>query len=133
MNFKEKLQTVLQKLKLWDKAKANQLTHEEWAQIVNSYEKEYQATLQDDLAAYHVEQQANVISPEQITQVQTILDGIINPMQSSATEEPGTENNGAGRGATAARYRRPEGRRSDHQHHLPAANGPFPGARRYLY
>lgn len=37
MNFKEKLQTVLQKLKLWDKAKANQLTHEEWAQIVNSY------------------------------------------------------------------------------------------------
>lgn len=96
MNFKEKLQTVLQKLKLWDKAKANQLTHEEWAQIVNSYEKEYQATLQDDLAAYHVEQQANVISPEQITQVQTILDGIINPMQSSATEEPGTENNGAG-------------------------------------
>lgn len=91
MNFKEKLQTVLQKLKLWDKAKANQLTHEEWAQIVNSYEKEYQATLQDDLAAYHVEQQANVISPEQITQVQTILDGIINPMQSSATEEPGTE------------------------------------------
>ena len=48
MNFREKLQTVLQKLKLWDKAKANQLTNEEWGQIVNSYKKEYQATLQDD-------------------------------------------------------------------------------------
>lgn len=42
MNFKEKLQTVLQKLKLWDKAKANQLTQQEWGQIVNSYQQEYQ-------------------------------------------------------------------------------------------
>jgi len=51
MNIKERIQTVLQKLKLLDKAKANQLTDEEWKQIVDSYKKEYQSTLQEDLAA----------------------------------------------------------------------------------
>ena len=44
MNIKERIQTVLQKLKLLDKAKANQLTDEEWKQIVDSYQKEYQST-----------------------------------------------------------------------------------------
>ncbi|WP_294617674.1 hypothetical protein [uncultured Bacteroides sp.] len=102
MNFKERLQTVLQKLTLWDKAKANQLTHEEWGQIVNSYEKEYQATLQDDLAAYHAEQQGNAVSPEQMNQVQAILAGIINPAQAAAAVEPENENNGTGTAATRA-------------------------------
>ena len=51
MNLKERIQTVLQKLNLLDKAKANQLTQEEWGQIVNSYNQEYQSILQDDLAA----------------------------------------------------------------------------------
>ena len=45
MNLKERIQTVLQKLNLLDKAKANQLTQEEWGQIVNSYNQEYQLSL----------------------------------------------------------------------------------------
>lgn len=95
MNFKEKLETVLQKLKLWDKAKANQLTHEEWGQIVNSYQKEFQATLQDDLASYQAEQQqAATVSQEQINQVQTILGSIINPSQTATSQAEGdTEGN----------------------------------------
>lgn len=94
MNFKEKLQTILQKLKLWDKAKANQLTQEEWGQIVNSYQQEYQSILQDDLAADQAAQQhATTFSQEQMDQVQSILGGIINPSQTS-TEDLGGENNG---------------------------------------
>ncbi|WP_333616126.1 hypothetical protein [Bacteroides pyogenes] len=51
MNFREKLKTVLQSLNLLDRAKANQLSNEEWKQLVDSYQKKYQSTLQDDLAA----------------------------------------------------------------------------------
>ncbi|MGR4859571.1 hypothetical protein ABLT32_11065 [Bacteroides pyogenes] len=51
MNFREKLKTVLQSLNLLDRAKANQLSDEEWKQLVDSYQKKYQSTLQDDLAA----------------------------------------------------------------------------------
>lgn len=86
MNIKERIQTVLQSLKLLDKAKANQLTDEEWKQIVDSYQKEYQSTLQDDLAADQAAQAATAavpISQEQMNQVQGILDSIVNPDQSS--------------------------------------------------
>lgn len=94
MNFKEKLQTVLQKLKLWDKAKANQLTQEEWEQIVNSYRQEYQSTLQDDLAADQAQQQAaTTVSQEQIAQIGAILSGIVNPSQTS-TEGADTPDGG---------------------------------------
>ncbi|WP_278960958.1 hypothetical protein [Bacteroides pyogenes] len=51
MNFREKLKTVLQSLNLLDRAKANQLSNEEWKQLVDCYQKKYQSTLQDDLAA----------------------------------------------------------------------------------
>ncbi len=87
MNIKERIQTVLQSLKLLDKAKANQLTDEEWKQIVDSYQKEYQSTLQDDLAEDQAAQAAAAavpISQEQMNQVQGILDSIVNPDQSSA-------------------------------------------------
>ena len=63
MNLKERIQTVLQKMNLLDKAKANQLTQEEWGQIVNSYNQEYQSILQDDLAADQAAQRQTVASP----------------------------------------------------------------------
>lgn len=85
MNFKEKLQTVLQTLKLLDKAKANQLTNEEWHQIVDSYQREYQSTLQDDLTADQAQQSVSAITQEQMDQVQGILAKIVNPAQSSET------------------------------------------------
>lgn len=85
MNIKERIQTVLQKLKLLDKAKANQLTDEEWKQIVDSYQKEYQSTLQDDLAA-DMATRNTPITQEQMDQVQGILDSIVNPGQ-NATQD----------------------------------------------
>jgi hypothetical protein len=93
MNIKERIQTVLQKLKLLDKAKANQLTDEEWKQIVDSYQKEYQSTLQDDLAADMAAHAATntPITQEQVDQVQGILDSIVNPGQNatqSGEEKP---------------------------------------------
>lgn len=94
MNIKERIQTVLQKLKLLDKAKANQLTDEEWKQIVDSYKKEYQSTLQEDLAADMAAQAAAAAAPitqEQMNQVQGILDSIVNPAQNANTpDEEGT-------------------------------------------
>lgn len=102
MNFRERLQTVLQKLKLWDKAKANQLTQEEWGQIVNSYQQEYQSTLQEDLAADQAQQQATqAVSQEQIEQLGTILSDIVNPVQTSAADENGDEGNNANHPAQA--------------------------------
>ena len=96
MNIKERIQTVLQKLKLLDKAKANQLTDEEWKQIVDSYKKEYQSTLQEDLAADMAAQAAAAATPitqEQMNQVQGILDSIVNPAQNANTPgEEGTSN-----------------------------------------
>lgn len=99
MNFKDKLQTILQKLKLLDKAKANQLTNEEWGQIVNSYQQEYQVTLQEDMAAYQTQQSANTMTQEQMNQLQTTLNGIVNIQ--TATEDTnvgdqGGEGNGTG-------------------------------------
>ena len=96
MNIKERIQSVLQKLKLLDKAKANQLTDEEWKQIVDSYKKEYQSTLQEDLAADMAAQAAAAATPitqEQMNQVQGILDSIVNPAQNANTpDEEGTSN-----------------------------------------
>ena len=80
MDFREKLQTVLQKLGLMDKAKTQTgLTQSEWAQVVDSYKKEYQSTLQEDLAAAQSEgaNETPAITEEQMGQVQAILGSII--------------------------------------------------------
>lgn len=99
MNFKEKLQTVLQKLKLWDKAKANQLTQQEWGQIVNSYQQEYQVTLQEDMAADQAQQLANTMTQEQMNQLQSTLNGIVNtPTATEDTNAGGEGGDGNGTG-----------------------------------
>lgn len=82
MNVKEKVQTVLQKLKLLDKAKSNSLTNEDWKAFVNSYQQEYKVTLQDDIAAEQDAQQPP-LDQKSLDQVQTILAGIITPPASS--------------------------------------------------
>lgn len=100
MNVKEKIQTVLQKLKLFDKAKANTLTNEDWQAIVNSYQQEYQVTLQDDMAAEQAANQ-NPLNQEALNQAQSILAGIVSgatttedsettDSQSSETDTPVT-------------------------------------------
>lgn len=100
MNVKEKIQIVLQKLKLFDKAKANTLTNEDWQAIVNSYQQEYQVTLQDDMAAEQAANQ-NPLNQEALNQAQSILAGIVSgttttedseatDSQSSETDTPVT-------------------------------------------
>lgn len=87
MNFREKLQSVLQKLGLQDKAKAGSLTKEEWSQIVASYHREYQITIQDDMAAE--ESAIPNLSAEQLAQVQKILSTIVAPDQTThQTDNP---------------------------------------------
>lgn len=89
MNFRERLQTVLEKLGLTAKAKQNALTDEEWKQIVDSYKREYQTTIQKDLAAEQGAQEGQdepVLTQEQLNQLQTVLQGIVAPAQSASDE-----------------------------------------------
>lgn len=87
MNFREKLQTVLQKLGLLEKAKSNSLSNQDWQTIVNSYKLEYQSTLQEDLAA---DQSANEnpLTQEALNQAQAALQSIFQ-VASTATEDTG--------------------------------------------
>ena len=83
MNFRERVQTVLQKLNLLDKAKSKAMTHEEWQMFVNSYQEEYKVNLQDDLDAEHAaasqQDEEPTMSQEQMNRLQVILYGIMNP------------------------------------------------------
>lgn len=76
MNVKEKIQTVLQKLNLFDKVKAKSLTNEDWQSIVNLYQQEYKVTLQEDMEAEQSGQQ-NPLDQEALNQAQAILAGIV--------------------------------------------------------
>lgn len=51
MNFKEKLKSVLDLLQLGKKFEDKTLSQEEFNSIVAEYQKKYQTTLNDDLAA----------------------------------------------------------------------------------
>lgn len=83
MNVKEKFQKVLAKLNLLDKAKDKSLTPEDWKAIVDSYQKEYQVTLQEDMAADQASQQ-NPLDQEAMNQAQAILDSIVTPTNQGA-------------------------------------------------
>lgn len=74
MDFKEKLRTVLQLLKLSDKAKTSQLTSDDMEAIATRYQKEYQANLRDDMDA---DSQIQGMSQEEMNQLQTLLSGIV--------------------------------------------------------
>lgn len=91
MNVKEKFQKVLAKLNLLDKAKDKSLTPEDWKAIVDSYRKEYQVTLQEDMAADQASQQ-NPLDQEAMNQAQAILDSIITPASQGADAD---ENGGS--------------------------------------
>lgn len=76
MNVKEKFRKVLEALNLVDKAKSKDLTDEDWTAIVDAYQKEFQVTLQDDMAADQASHQ-NPLDQEAMNQAQAILDSII--------------------------------------------------------
>lgn len=75
MNFKEKLRTVLQFLKLSDKAKANQLTSEDLEAIATHYQKEFQANLRDDMDADSKQH----LSQEEMNEIKSLLAGVVAP------------------------------------------------------
>lgn len=79
MNFKEKLTSVLEFLHLTQKFESKSLSQEEFNSIVAEYQKKYQVTLNDDLAAEQVNQKsANQAAEFQtmLNTIQSVLDGI---------------------------------------------------------
>ena len=72
MNFREKMKTVLEFLHLSQKFESNKLSLEEFNSIVAEYQKKYQVTLNDDLAA----EQAAKKSAEQAAEFQKTLNTI---------------------------------------------------------
>ena len=90
MDFKKKLQSVFQSLNFLEKAKSEKgLTAEEWKQVTEAYQTQFNSTLQEDLEAANAA--TPVITEEQMTQVQSIL-GSIMPEQTIDTPA-GEENN----------------------------------------
>nr|DAT14624.1 MAG TPA: major capsid protein [Caudoviricetes sp.] len=73
MNFREKLRKVLQLLDLSQKAKDNQLASEDIAAIATRYQKEFQATLREDMDA----DSKQPMSQEEMNQLQALLAGIV--------------------------------------------------------
>lgn len=72
MNFKEKLTSVLEFLHLTQKFDNKSLSQEEFNSVVAEYQKKYQATLNDDLAA----EQAAKKTAEQAAEFQATLNAI---------------------------------------------------------
>lgn len=81
MNFKEKLRKVLQLLDLSQKAKDKQLTSEDVASIATRYQKEFQATLREDMDA----DSKQPMSQEEMNQLQSLLAGIV-PAETSEAQ-----------------------------------------------
>lgn len=73
MNFREKLRKVLQLLDLSQKAADKQLASEDIATIATRYQKEFQATLREDMDA----DSRQPMSQEEMNQLQALLAGIV--------------------------------------------------------
>lgn len=86
MNFKEKLRKVLQLLDLSQKAKDKQLTSEDVVSIAIRYQKEFQATLREDMDA----DSKQPMSQEEMNQLQSLLAGIV---PAEASESLGNSGN----------------------------------------
>lgn len=91
MNFKEKLTSVLEFLHLKQKFDEKSLSKEEFNAVVVEYQKKYQVTLNDDLAAEQTAQQTAQQAAEFQTTLNTIQ-AVINGMEPQATAE---DNEGA--------------------------------------
>lgn len=79
MNFKEKLTSVLEFLHLKQKFDEKSLSKEEFNAVVAEYQKKYQVTLNDDLAAEQAAQQTAQQAAEfqtTLNTIQSVLNGI---------------------------------------------------------
>ena len=90
MNFKEKLKSVIELLGLNKKFDDKTLSQEEFNSIVAEYQKKYQTTLNDDLAA----EQAAKQTAQQAAEFQQILNtiqSVINGIEPEAASKEGYE------------------------------------------
>lgn len=86
MNFKEKLTSVLEILHLKQKFDDKSLSKEEFNAVVAEYQKKYQVTLNDDLAAEQAAQQTAQQAAEFQTTLNTIQ-SVLNGIEATATTE----------------------------------------------
>ena len=87
MNFKEKLKSVLDLLQLGKKFEDKTLSQEEFNSIVAEYQKKYQTTLNDDLAAEQAAKQTAKQAAEFQQMLNTILSVIIGVDSASKENE----------------------------------------------
>lgn len=79
MNFKEKLKSVLELLQLGKKFEDKTLSQEEFNSIVAEYQKKYQTTLNDDLAAEQAAKQTAQQAAEfqqMLNTIQSVIKGV---------------------------------------------------------
>lgn len=86
MNFKEKLTSVLEFLHLKQKFDEKSLSKEEFNAVVAEYQKKYQVTLNDDLAAEQTAQQTAQQAAEFQTTLNTIQ-SVLNGIETTAATE----------------------------------------------
>jgi len=92
MNWREKLKTVAEKLGLTAKLEQKTLSNEEFQQIVNAYQEDYQVTLRDDVNAEAV-QQAQQQLLNQIYEAVVVASGQQSEtsQQAAASQQPATQ------------------------------------------
>lgn len=90
MNFKEKLTSVLEFLHLKQKFDDKSLSKEEFNSVVAEYQKKYQVTLNDDLAAEQTAQQTAQQAAEFQTMLNTIQSVLNGTEPQTTTDAPGS-------------------------------------------
>ena len=79
MNFKEKLKSVIDLLQLGKKFEDKTLSQEEFNSVVAEYQKKYQTTLNDDLAAEQAAKQTAQQAAEfqqMLNTIQSVIKGV---------------------------------------------------------
>ena len=90
MNFKEKLKSVLELLQLGKKFEDKTLSQEEFNSIVAEYQKKYQTTLNDDLAAEQAAKQTAKQAAE-FQQMLNTIQSVIKSVDSASKENENPE------------------------------------------
>lgn len=93
MNFREKLKTVLEFLHLEQKFADKTLSQEEFQSVVSEYQKKYQTTLNDDLAAENAAKQTAKQAAEfqqTLNTIQSVINGV-EPEATAKDNEPATQ------------------------------------------
>lgn len=99
MNWREKLKTVAEKLGLTAKLEQKTLSNEEFQQIVNAYQEDYQVTLRDDVNAEAVQQAQQQAAQEQQQLLNQIYEAVVvasgqqpeTSQQAAASQQPATQ------------------------------------------